>query len=129
MQIDDRYHSFATIAAPSNNKANINYGAKYLSELRDQFGNIKDALVAYNAGPNAVNNARSLGMNPDHLTTGGDYSFDVLQRANLIRSELGLGFANVATVLPAAALLLAGSTYLYYQLTDKKMPTFLTDKI
>lgn len=128
MQIDDRWHTFAQITSPTDHEGYINYGAKYLRELLDQFGSTKEALVAYNAGPDDVYKARAAGVDPDRYTTGGDYAQDVLQRAEMIKSELGLGF-NMATMVPATLLLLGGSTYLYYQINDRTLPTkFLTAK-
>src|SRR5699024_6678401 len=109
-----------------DNAAVINYGAKYLSELKEQFGgDISAALVAYNAGPDAVRNARRAGINPDFYTTGVDYSADVLQRAKTIENELGLGFAKAGlAIIPAAIVLLGGLGYLYNEAADGKAAKF-----
>lgn len=114
MQIDDRYHNFAKITAPNNDRKMIDYGAQFLADLKQQFGNIKDALSAYNAGPSAVRQAYMRGVDPDIYTTGGDYAKDVLQRAKIIKSQLGLS-SKAASALPALLFMLAGSGFLYYQ--------------
>lgn len=115
MQIDDRYHTFAAITAPNDHASMIGYGARFLGELRDEFGSIKDALSAYNAGPDAVYQARRLGVDPDHFTTGGDYSKDVLRRARLIKGQLGLGVGSWAAGIPALFTLLVGAGFAIYQ--------------
>lgn len=122
MQIDDRWHTFAQITSPTDHEGYINYGAKYLRELLDQFGSTKESLVAYNAGPDDVYKARAAVVDPDRYTTGGDYSSDVLQRANLIKKEMGLGYASMGAMVPAALMLLGGSAYLYYEVNDRKLP-------
>ena len=53
-----------------------------------RFGNWKDVLVAYNAGPDAVHRARREGIDPDRHTTGGDYGRDVIARAAVVRNVL-----------------------------------------
>jgi len=67
------------------------FGGKAAEILRggdDRFGSWKEALVAYNAGPDAVERARRAGINPDRYTTGGDYGRDVIERAAVIRNAL-----------------------------------------
>lgn len=126
MQIDDRWHTFAKFVNPGNNAAIINYGAKYLSELKERFGgNMKEALAAYNAGPDAVYDARAIGVDPDTFTTGGDYSADVLRRAAMIEEHLGIGgWAKAGlAIIPAAVVLLAGVGYLYQQTSDVRHET------
>lgn len=112
IQIDDRFHQFALVTAPNNHQRMINYGAQFLSELRDRFGNLKDALSAYNAGPDDVDKAKRIGMDPDTLTTGGDYAADVMRRAEIIKDELGLGASKTLALAPAVAAFLVGVGYL-----------------
>ncbi|MFH5833730.1 transglycosylase SLT domain-containing protein [Halalkalibaculum sp. DA384] len=118
MQIDDRYHHFATITAPNDHEQMIQYGARFLSELRDRFGSIKEALSAYNAGPDAVYTARVRGIDPDFYTTGGDYSRDVLARAEMIKKELSLGLDKAQSLIPAMLVLMGGMGYLYSQIVS-----------
>jgi hypothetical protein len=50
MQIDDRYHEFARTQDVFDPKKNIEYGAKYLSSLKDKYGSWQEALHHYNGG-------------------------------------------------------------------------------
>jgi len=113
MQIDRRYHpSFTDRHSPFDHQANINYGAQYLAKLLQQFnGNTARAVAAYNAGPNKVRTAIYAGLPPDSVTTGRDYSRDVLQRKQLI-SQL-LGFSK-AVSLSAYLLPLSAVAFLTY---------------
>jgi soluble lytic murein transglycosylase-like protein len=55
---------------------NIMAGARILRVYYDLADTLEAALASYNAGPRALS-----APNPDSLTTGGDYSRDVLARA------------------------------------------------
>lgn len=44
-----------------NPRVNVEAGLRYLSRLRDRFGDLRVALVAYNAGPNRVASMRARG--------------------------------------------------------------------
>ncbi|TYP92091.1 Transglycosylase SLT domain-containing protein [Fodinibius salinus] len=122
MQIDDRFHNFARITAPNDHRAMINHGAQFLSDLKKRFGNMKDALSAYNAGPSAVMKAYMQGVDPDSKTTGGNYSRDVLRRAQLIKDQLGITTETAAfNYIPAILLLAAGSGFLYTQLQKQNL--------
>ncbi len=115
MQIDRRYHpGFTGSHSPFNHRANIDYGTEYLAKLLRQFnGNTTRAVAAYNAGPNKVQTAIYAGLPPDSVTTGGDYSQDVMGRKQLIDQLLGLSKATSLSiyVLPMAAI--AFTTYNY----------------
>lgn len=52
------------------------------------------AIAAYNAGTTAVLDAIAAGFNPDLMTTGKNYSADVLFRADEYRNNV-MGFAQV----------------------------------
>jgi len=82
MQIDRRYHpDFTGRHANADHQANIHYGAQYLAGLIRQFsGDLGSAVAAYNAGPSRVRSALSSGLPADAVTTGRDYSADVLRR-------------------------------------------------
>jgi soluble lytic murein transglycosylase-like protein len=113
MQIDRRYHpNFTDRHSPFDHKANIDYGAQYLAKLLQQFnGNTARAVAAYNAGPNKVRTATYAGLPPDSVTTGRDYSRDVLQRKQLIGQLLGL---SKAVSLSAYLLPLSAVAFLTY---------------
>jgi hypothetical protein len=50
MQIDDRFHEFARGPEAFDPKKNIDYGAKYLSSLKQKYGSWEEALHHYNGG-------------------------------------------------------------------------------
>ena len=83
MQIDSRSHDHFLNAHSGglDPASNIRYGAKLLRENFDRFGRWDAALAAYNAGPTRVANAILAGRSPDSVTTGQNYSADVLSRA------------------------------------------------
>lgn len=116
MQIDRRYHpGFTNRHGPFDHQANVDYGASYLAKLLQQFnGNTIRAVAAYNAGPNKVQTAIYAGLPPDSVTTGGDYSQDVLQRKQLISQLLGLSKATSLSiyVFPMAAIAFATYNYM-----------------
>ena len=106
MQIDRRYHpEFTSNHAGSDHPANIDYGARFLSELIRQFdGQLQPAVAAYNAGASRVRSAISSDLHPDAVTTGRDYSSDVLNRMTTIESILG---RSKTTSLPTAIVAMA----------------------
>ncbi|MBV8149456.1 MAG: transglycosylase SLT domain-containing protein [Candidatus Eremiobacteraeota bacterium] len=54
-QIDDRSHAFAESQQASDPAANADYAAGMLSSLMARYGNLRQALSAYNTGqPNAI---------------------------------------------------------------------------
>lgn len=71
---------------PYDPRQNLEGGAKYLSQMIKQFGDVKLALAAYNAGPGAV--TRSKGI-PDIAETR-DYVKKVLGYADRIKAGGGL---------------------------------------
>ncbi|WP_441000789.1 transglycosylase SLT domain-containing protein [Fodinibius sp. SL11] len=115
MQIDRRYHpNFTDRHSPFDHQANIDYGAQYLAKLLQQFnGNTARAVAAYNAGPNKVRTATYAGLPPDSVTTGRDYSRDVLQRKQLISQLLGLSKATSLSVYGVPMAFIALATYNY----------------
>ena len=109
MQIDRRYHpEFTGRFANSDHHANIDYGAEFLSGLIRQFpGDRSAAVAAYNAGAARVRSALTSGMPPDAVTTGRDYSSDVLERMIVIESILGTSKKSSFSVA-ALAMIIAG---------------------
>jgi hypothetical protein len=92
MQIDDRYHqTFINSQDWRNPGVNIKYAVdNVLSEYYNQlsrktnlqgFDLLRGAIAAYNAGVGGVMDALNDGLDVDGYTTGGDYSWDVIQRA------------------------------------------------
>lgn len=119
MQIDRRYHpEFTGSHSPFDHQANIDYGVEYLAKLLRQFnGNTTRAIAAYNAGPNKVRTAIYAGLPSDSVTTGRDYSQDVLGRKELINQLLGLSKATSFSIyaLPVAAIAFATYNYMTTQ--------------
>ena len=115
MQIDRRYHpEFTSQFANNDHQANINYGAEFLSGLFRQFpGDLPAAIAAYNAGPARVRSARASGLPPDAVTTGRDYSSDVIERMNVIESLLG---ASKISRFTAASMVLIFAGFASYTL-------------
>lgn len=60
MQIDDRYHDFASTPAAFDPVASADYGARYLSDLRRQHGSWDAALAAYNGSWSYVTRVRAI---------------------------------------------------------------------
>lgn len=123
MQVDRRYHAgYAASHAPSDHEANIMYAAKLLaSDLRRFDGNMKYALVAYNAGADDVYTAIENRVDPDLFTTGQDYASDVISRYKVINA---LGGANERPEEELVALLglttLSVLTGIAYLVTSKR---------
>lgn len=115
MQIDKRYHpEFTGRHSPFDHQANINYAAGYLAQLLREFnGNTSQAVAAYNGGPKRVRTAVYSGLSPDAVTTGGDYSRDVLERKQLVSGLLGLSKATSAATIAIPMGLIALATYNY----------------
>ncbi|HYW95029.1 MAG TPA: transglycosylase SLT domain-containing protein [Bacteroidales bacterium] len=88
MQVNREKHPEVAGWNPKNDKKFVPWAAGYLKSLLDDFGNITEALDAYNAGAKAVRNALAMGLDADSVTTGGDYGTDVLLRMNLINRIL-----------------------------------------
>jgi soluble lytic murein transglycosylase-like protein len=101
MQIDRRYHSeFTSSHANSDHRANIFYGSKFLADLIEKFnGRLTPAVAAYNAGYTKVRNTISVGINPNMVTTGQNYAFDVLARKKIVESVLGISKASTASMV------------------------------
>ena len=109
MQIDRRYHpAFTSQTANNDHQANIDYGAHFLSGLIRQFdGELTPAVAAYNAGASRVRRARAAGLPPDAVTTGRDYSSDVMGRMTTIESILGVSTSSSYS-MAAVAMIIAG---------------------
>jgi hypothetical protein len=112
-QIDDRWHGFATTPAAMDPAKNADYAAGMLSGLIAQYGGVKQALSAYNAGsPTATGT----------VTTWGDgarlgYADSVLRHyadlggdAQALGGELAAGRDDVAPAANALSGLAAAAT-------------------
>lgn len=101
MQIDDRFHG-SFLRSHQNGldpASNIDYGTSLLRNNLDHFnGDYRKALAAYNAGIGGVERAVRNGRSPDSATTGGDYSADVLRRAEGFKG----GFSGGSTIASSA---------------------------
>lgn len=116
-QIDQRYHTaFTSSHSPRDHAAVIDYGAWLLRQDTDALGSVRRGLVAYNAGRDNVREALANGVDIDTYTTGGDYSRDVLDRFNVIRSmypELAQKSGGTLAGPGAIAAILMGGGILY----------------
>ncbi|WP_211207831.1 transglycosylase SLT domain-containing protein [Gracilimonas tropica] len=124
MQIDDRYHAIAQMIPADDHPANIEYAARFLSDLRKALPSKKAAIAAYNAGINGVKNVLAQGLDPDVATTGNNYAADVLRRQKMIQKETGFEFpitkAGFMQSIPALLLLSGGGGLLVEQLKTRK---------
>jgi soluble lytic murein transglycosylase-like protein len=77
--------------------------------LRDFDGRVRPALAAYNAGTESIRGALKEGRDVDSVTTGGDYSKDVLRRADAFGVVIPRGRASG----PLIPLLLTGAVLTY----------------
>ena len=89
------YGSFTRRTDPCDHAAHARKAAEILRTEYRRFRNWKDALAAYNAGPDDVGRARRQGVDPDRYTTGGNYGADVLWRARVIREALPVQLPEV----------------------------------
>ena len=110
LQVDYFYHEFARTDNWKDPRENILYGCKVLAESMsiikrrcttesrtivapgydpDQL--VRYGLAAYNAGPLAVLTAIRRGIDVDSVTTGDNYSADVLSRAGWFQRALLVG--------------------------------------
>jgi len=88
MQIDDRYHDewLRLHSGGMHPATNIRKGASLLAGFLFHFhGDLQKAIAAYNAGIHGVEHAVLAGEHPDSVTTGGNYSTDVLERAAIFK--------------------------------------------
>ena len=88
MQIDDRWHREFLDSNYDGLEpgANIDYGTKLLRANLDRFdGDVRAAIAAYNAGVGAVHRALGQGKDVDRVTTGGNYSSDILARTEIMK--------------------------------------------
>jgi len=89
MQIDDGAHEFARTGNWQDPRANVFFGCGILADQREALKRegltgrtlLRFTLASYNAGLGAVLRALDRGIDPDDVTTGGDYGRDVLDRA------------------------------------------------
>lgn len=120
MQINRRFHGGWTRQhEPTDHRAGIDKGAEILTEEIQRFGGaVRPGVAAYNTGHGSVEKAIAQGLDVDVYTTGGDYSKDVLQRAEWIaEARPSLGRPSMRAGLPvlAGVGLLAGGAYAMYQ--------------
>ncbi len=85
-QIDDRWHTFAASSEAMDPGANADYAAGMLHELIGRYGNVRQALSAYNAGnPNATGTKT---VWPDGKRLG--YADSVLRHYDELAQDAGL---------------------------------------
>lgn len=96
-QVDRRFHKAWCAASPHPPQVQAGYALRVLGEGRRFIAHLMPdlpaadllcaAVAAYNAGPGRVFHALQERRPVDSVTTGGDYSLDVLRRAEALRSE------------------------------------------
>jgi hypothetical protein len=87
-QYDDRSHSIP-VGFDTDPRAQAEQAARMLRDgIAGWNGNLAAALASYNAGAGAVRRAVNLGRHPDSVTTGHDYSEDVLARMAVLQRDL-----------------------------------------
>ncbi|PKD43750.1 transglycosylase SLT domain-containing protein [Rhodohalobacter barkolensis] len=118
MQVDDRYHSIMQHTPGDDHITNIEFAAKFLAELMNRFDKKVHSVAAFNAGASGVQRAIQQGINPDSVTTGGNYAQDVFNRERMIAKELGINIQSAGFVqfIPALLLLSGGLGLLIQQL-------------
>lgn len=96
MQIDYDYHEFARTGNWRDPEENISYGIRLLTRYLKLLGRKSDldeasllraAVAAYNAGAGRILRSIKKGLDIDYFTTGGDYSRDILSRAEFFRTH------------------------------------------
>ena len=126
-QIDGRFHpGFAARPDRCSDRAGAEKAAKLLQRNKRQLPTTRAAIAAYNAGVQSVQQALSGGRSPDAPTTGGDYSSDVLRRADAFRTALDLeepSPTRTRTSFGGGAMafaLLGSSAFIFSQLLRKR---------
>lgn len=96
----------------------IDKGAKLLKDELIRFGNMKNALSAYNTGATNVSRALNKGQDPDLYTTKKNYGEDVLNRAKVFKRELSSGTITKSILkgIPGFLILSAGGWFIKEQI-------------
>lgn len=82
-QIDRRYHGdfVASVNCATDHERIARYGVEnVLIPYYEELGDMTQAIAAYNAGTSSVKKAVRNGKSPDAVTTGRNYSADVISR-------------------------------------------------
>lgn len=110
MQIDDRWHQeFIASGDWKDPRLNVRYAVLNVLKLNhnwlfskfpasDEEFRIRMMLSSYNCGAGNVRKAVRAGLDPDFYTTGKDYAFDVLRRAEEWRAMFTHG--NLLKLVP-----------------------------
>lgn len=85
MQVDTGYHPDAYPGMPADD--NIRMGLQILSGDIHAMGDVQNGVAAYNEGVNGARQSLATTGDVDSGTTGGNYSADVMQRAEQFRQE------------------------------------------
>ncbi|MBI4667011.1 MAG: lytic transglycosylase domain-containing protein [Nitrospinae bacterium] len=100
MQLMPDTARLVNVSSPYEPDQNINGGARYLRMMMNEFGgNLRLAVAAYNAGPEAVKRYR--GVPPYRETV--DYVSKVLYHYSSVAGRIGMSDAVVTTSLPVAS--------------------------
>lgn len=88
-QINKAVWRFARDTDPNNVKAYVAKGAEILKSEIHRFKDVRTALAAYNRGAPRILAAIRDKIDPDSVTTGGDYAADILSRTKEAAVILG----------------------------------------
>lgn len=122
MQIDRRAHpQWTERHAPNDHAANVQKGADVLRSEVEYFGRLRPALASYNTTRGAVETALSKGISVDTYTTGGDYTEDVLRRAEWIaEARPSLAETQWSMAMLGGIGLALGGAYAVYHTTSNR---------
>lgn len=109
-QIHPAHWGFARTTPACNHKAYVKEGARILANEISKFSRVRSGLAAYNAGEGSVRSALQSGQPVDSVTTGKDYSRDVMSRKRVFDRILSASDIKVqgASMPLTLALVAAG---------------------
>lgn len=117
-QIDDRSHAFGETAAAMNPALNADYAAGMLHELIGRYGNVRQALSAYNAGSPTATGTQTTWSDGQRL----GYADSVMRHYAEIGGDEATGVPASVAALPASVPAMPASTPAMPQLPQPAQP-------